>query len=168
MSRKKWRGLVIVFFVGLYVLTWEPVILWLFAGAIVLLWDSPESRPAKIKNRDLSFQIGKTAREHGLVMPRNSVIRSLLRKIYRQYNRSMEMYPQFESDYKEVIEEMWANMATTQNVEYWKTLLTSVLENWPKNEKALGESIEKKLAEICEKTKQWNEAKSEAMGGDYA
>ena len=165
MSKKKLRDLTAVFFVGLFVMTFEPVFIWLLIGAMVLLASEKEEKTEKLSKKNVLFAIGADARRHQLRMPQNKSIRSLLIKVYRKFDRSVKLYPHLESEYQEVIDEMWISMAEEEEFNHWNSVISGVLAGWPEETKKSAGGVQEKLKKVKELSEQWDEAKSEALGG---
>lgn len=165
MSKKKLRDLTAVFFVGLFVMTFEPVFIWLLIGAMVLLSSESEEKPEKANRKNLIFQIGSDARRHHVKMPHNKSLRSLLIKLYRKFERSKKLYPHLEGEYQEVIDEMWVSLAEEEEFNHWNSVIAGVLAGWPEESKKSSGGVQEKLKKVKELSEQWDEAKSEALGG---
>ena len=64
MSKRKVRDLAAVFFVGLFLMTWEPVFIWLLAGALILL--QPEKADEELSVTGKTKKIMQQIREDAL------------------------------------------------------------------------------------------------------
>ncbi len=168
MSKRKLRDLTAVFFVGLFLMTWEPVFIWLLVGGLVLLQpDSREdSNEEKTSSKNLLQLIREDARRFGVKMPQRQSRRSLLLQIYGQYEEAKRQYPHLKCEYREVINEMWTSLAADANPHHWNQVLTSVIADWPtRGTTAPSQGVKEKLQRVKELSQQWDEAKREAMGG---
>ncbi len=168
MSKRKLRDLTGVFFIGLFLLTWEPVFLWLLVGGLVLLQpdSSGESGADKATAKNILQQIQEDARRFRVKMPQRQERRSLLIQIYRQYEEAKRQYPHLKSEYREVINEMWTSLATDPSPHHWNQVLTSVIADWPSQTSAApSHAVKEKLQRVKELSQQWDDAKREAMGG---
>ncbi len=166
MSKRKFRDLSVVFFVGLFLMTWEPVFLWLFAGALVLFQvDRSENSVAESDHHSVMQQVRQDARRFQVKFPHKPALRSLMVQIYRQYQRAKERYPHLKAEYREVISDMWTNLALDPSEAHWNQILTSVLGDWPTQEGSASQTMKDKLKKVKELSQQWDEAKKEAHGG---
>ena len=168
MSRKKVRNLVVATWIGLFMISsFEPVFIWLLIISMIALHsdeDEERSKPKK-KNKDLYHQIRSDAKKYGTQMPTKPVLRSLLIKIYQNYNKSVIEYPQLQSEYRGILDEMWISLAEHIDADHWETTLSKVVSGWPKGKKSTASGIEDRLKKLDEMTKQWDEAKNEVRGG---
>jgi hypothetical protein len=164
MSRKKLRDLMVVFFAGLFVMTFEPVFLWLMIGGLILM-QTDSSKKEKIKSEPITHLIGRDARSHGLEMPRTPQVRGLLIRLYRKLEKSSNQYPQFKDEYQGIVDEMWNTLAENQNRDYWVDVISSVLSSWPDSRKSGIESVKAQISRVNEMTSQWDEAQREVGGG---
>ena len=166
MAQKKFRDFSVVFFGGLFLLTWEPVFIWLLVGGMVLL--TPYSGRNRMTEKNRMFQIGKDAKKFGLNLPQSSALRSLFVKVYNNFYDSVEKYPHLEEEFKDVMNEMWSSLAANDSKDHWYDVLGSVLANWPHPEgRRSGENLQEKLKKVKELSQQWDEAKREAAGGSH-
>ena len=166
MSRKKFRNLSVVFFVGLFVLSFEPVFLWFLVGAVVLL-NPEEGRGKSEKPKNYIFQIGADARKFGVKMPRPQSLRNLLVQVYQNFETSKREYPHLKAECRSVIDEMWSNLASDARPEHWNIVISSVLAGWPKQNQKHSVAVQRKLDELSELSRQWDDAKREALGGAH-
>ena len=166
MSKKKMRDITAVFWIGLFVLTFEPVFLWLLVGFMVLMQTEGSHKIDKKEAKgNVLFAIGADARKYGLKMPRRMSTRSLLIRVYQSYFRSVEAYPHLKTEYSEVLEEMWASLAAEEEPEAKDRIVSSVLAGWPQTTRTGFQSVQSKLKKVSELTSQWDEAKEEVRGG---
>ncbi len=167
MSKRKVRDLAAVFFVGLFLMTWEPVFIWLLAGALILL--QPEKADEELsvtgKTKKIMQQIREDALRFQVKVPHRQTNRSLLIQVYRRYNAAREAYPHLKSEYREVINEMWTSLAEDPRPEKWSQILTAVLAEWPNQAQSSDHTVKEKLKKVKELSQQWDEAKKEALGG---
>lgn len=165
MSRSKTRNIAVAFWLGLFLMSFEPVFIWLLIISVIVL--NPEGdAPKKSKNRkDLIYQIGADASKYGVKMPRKPVLRSLLIQVYRKFNQSVAAYPQLRSEYREILDEMWVSLAAEIDAEHWESTISKVCSGWPVAQKGIASSIEERLQKASELTQQWDEAKREVRGG---
>lgn len=165
MSKRKFRDLTAIFFIGLFLLTFEPVFLWLLVGGLVLLQPVSDGTREENTNSSLLFEIGSDARKYGFNRPRSSTTRRLLIQVYQCYRRSLEIYPHLKQEYSEVIEEMWISLASESDQHAREKIIRLVLEEWPESSRSGDQSIQSKLRNVKELTAQWDEAKHEVQGG---
>jgi hypothetical protein len=165
LSSTKFRDLVVVFWVGLFVLTWQPVFIWLLIGSVVLLQPSKKVGRKKEFDKDRHRRIRQDANEFGLEMPRKPVLRSLLRQVYIGHEKSIKRYPHLQNEYDEVLNDMWQSLAMEQSSEHWEKTLHLVLSGWPKSEGSSSRTIQDSLQRVRDLSQKWDEAKNEAMGG---
>ena len=165
MSRKKVRNLSAVFFVGLFILSSEPVFLWLLAGTLVLLHPEEGGGELEKTRKNLIFQIGNDARKYGLKIPRKVSLRNLLVQVYQNFEKSKKDYPHLKAEYKDVLSEMWKSLALEQDSDHWNRVISSVLAGWPRQKKSGSGSVQSKLKKVTELTQQWDDAKKEVYGG---
>ena len=165
MTRRKVRNLSAVFFVGLFLLSSEPVFIWLLVGAMVLLHQEEESTKSVKLGKDTVLQASEDARKFGLKMPKQTVLRSQLVQVYKNFDRSKKDYPHLKNEYKEVLNEMWASLAADDSSDHWNRVISSVLAGWPKQQPTVKSSIQSQLKKVTELTQQWDDAKKEVYGG---
>lgn len=164
MSQEKLRDFAIVFWVGLFLLTFQPVFLWLLAGSLVLFSGKSCSRAEK---RGVHRRMKLDAKENELHVPRQRHLRDKMIMIYEKRERAVADYPHLKQNYDDVIDEMWFALGKKKTVKAWDEVLSTVLAKWPtaKPSETKKSGISEKLDELNRATQQWNEARKEAFGG---
>jgi hypothetical protein len=166
MSKRKLRDLTMVFFGGLFLLSFEPVFLWLLAGALILFQpDTKQGEDQALGRKDIMKEIRQDAQRFRVTLPLQMARRALMVQVYRHYATARDKYPHLRSEYREVINEMWESLAQDPSPDHWDQVVSSVLAEWPKQSRSTTHSVGEKLQRVKDLSQQWDEAKSEALGG---
>jgi hypothetical protein len=168
ITKSKFRDLTAVFFIGLFVLTWEPVFLWLLVCGLVLLHPEKVLRAEEGRgsgHKALQAQIRQDAKRFHCPLPHRPSRRALLQQVYQRYQAARERYPHLQSEYRDLIHGMWVSLSSNFSPEHWDQVLTAVLAEWPGKATSGALSLQEKLAKVRELSEQWDSAESEALGG---
>lgn len=167
MTNKKLRDFMIVLFVGLFLLTFEPVFMWLMIGGMVLFRSEKKTDKQTNDSEAITEKIARDAKEHGLHMPRTPQVRSLMIQVYRKLEKSTVRYPHLKDDYRAIVDEMWPTLSENQDRDYWVEVISSVLASWPDSKKSGIQSVKDQISRVSELTEQWEEAQNEVRGGAH-
>ncbi len=165
LSRKKARNLAAVVFIGLFFMSREPVFLWFFVGALVLLQADSDSSADRGKKQSWILKAKRDGRRHSLSWPKSRHLRSLLGQVYQNHAQAVSTYPHLKQDYDEVLDKMWVSLAKDSSPEHWTQIIGSVLSGWPQAQPKSEGGLHAQLQKVRELSRQWDEAKSEALGG---
>ena len=159
---KKLRDVSLIFWLGLFFMTSKPVFLWFVLISYVILTPS-ETRQVKDQGSSLWQQIKEDAGAYDLRLPKKPFLRSLLKRLYQKYNQSVEAYPHLQSEYRELLEEMWQNLKLAgPDSQRWETMISKLVSDWPSPKATVSQNVESSLGRVTRLTRQWEEARQEA------
>jgi hypothetical protein len=153
----------IVFWVGLFFLTKEPVFLWLLAGCAVLLTSRKKKRKDPMSSSRSSQLWAQDARAQKVQVVDCPKVRLALEELYQMLAQTQRETLSLQNIYQDVIHEMWHELGKTRDPELWLDIIRQVIRGWPVESRQ--SHLQHKLTELQRLKGQWNEARSEAIGG---
>ncbi len=147
--------------IGLFLVTrgaFTPAAILMGIGVLKLglHWQDPSRRFFEAIQRDAS--------RFNLRLPRDPFVMSGLENVYAKYWQASDAYPSLASQYDELIQSMWMELASTQNGNDWRRIIRRVADGWTTPWSTGERPVEASLDRLKQASSQWQEAQREAFG----